>query len=283
MTADDLAAAAPADAWLWPSLFAEDLRAAALVAPGVPMSGIIHMGLHYFNSPFQSRLAWRDAAQAAVKRGLEIRRIGTLEQRLADELMPMLGHLGLRAAPVPLEASGSVKRHNALKVVGFFGHQRPDKGVRRLNEFTAACVDMGLEALVHDSSGWDNKLRELPGVRRVGYVEDLAALITEADLIMLPYGLTRYRTECSGIGCLGIACGVPVMAPEGTAIADRLRRFNTGLVYSDSTTTGIVEAIARIRAGYAEYAEKAFAAAKVWSETNGVARHVAALMGAERA
>ena len=138
---------------------------------------------------------------------------------------------------------------------------------------------MGLEALVHDSSGWDNDLRDMPGVRRVGYVADLPALIAEADLIVLPYGVERYRTECSGIACLGIACGVPAVGPAGTTIEDRLREYNTGLVYSDLSTEGIIKAIAEMRIGYEDQATRAFAASKLWAKTNGVARHAAAMMG----
>lgn len=278
MTAEDLAAVAAADAWLWPSLFAEDLRAAALVATGVPMSGVVHMGLHYFATRLESTFAWRDAARAAVARGVQVSRVGTLEGKLADNLRPMLGRFNLAPMPVPLEASGPVRRRTSLRVVGFFGHQRPDKGVDRLNELTAACVAMGVDVLVHDSSNWDNELRDIPGVRRVAYVDDLPALIGEADLIMLPYGLERYRSECSGIACLGIACGVPILAPEGTTMADRARKYDTGLVYTDSSTDGICRAIAAVRDNYSGYAARAYSGAAAWAETEGVARHTAALM-----
>src|SRR4029079_1828595 len=97
--------------------------------------------------------------------------------------------------------------------------------------------------------------------------------------LCLRNGLGRYRAECSGIAGVGIACGVPILAPEGTTMADRARQYDTGLVYTDSSTDGICRAIAAGDAEHSSYAARAYSGAAAWAETEGVARHTAVLMG----
>ena len=56
-------------------------------------------------------------------------------------------------------------------------------------------------------------------------------LLLAADLIVLPYQVERYVSRTSGILAEAICAGVPALVPQGTWLADQVRRHGAGIVY----------------------------------------------------
>ncbi|MEO8668710.1 MAG: glycosyltransferase [Bauldia sp.] len=278
MIANDLKSVPPADMWIWPTLFAHDLRACGLARAEVPISGVIHRASLDGTWSMTTQLIWRDAARLALRHGLDIRRIGPIEDEMLPELAGALARFSPMTLPVPVEASGTPVRRMRLETVGFFGHQSGTYRIDAVGKLAEACANAGLKVIVQDSS---ERLKPSlrPEIRQVGYVDDLAALVQQADLAILPYAPGTYRTALSGIGAVAIACGVPVLAPAETSIARKLARYNTGLTFADDTAAGVLAAIDTVRADYAAFADRARRAAEVWAVSNNVAGYADALLG----
>ena len=179
--------------------------------------------------------------------------------------------------PLPHDAAQPIPAPRPrLSTVGFFGHQRPEKGSPRLDGLVAEFLANDFDVIVQDSGSQTKPPQTSPRVRRYGFVSDLAALLTETDFVILPYDPQAFRARCSGIASQAIACGVPVLAPDNTAIAQVLKRYDTGLVYTNSAD--IVPLIVEARANYRGFADRAWRAAAVWAQENGIEQHAMALL-----
>jgi len=72
-------------------------------------------------------------------------------------------------------------------------------------------------------------------------------LLLAADLIVLPYQVDRYVSRTSGILAEAICAGVPALVPQGTWLADQVRRHGAGIVYDaladDGAGQGVRQAL----------------------------------------
>src|SRR4029079_15353757 len=190
------------------------------------------------------------------------------------------GSHGLRLLARPHQPSDPVSRKDKLLIVGFFGAQRAEKGQLIVEQIVDACVNSDLRVIVQDSHATQTEEPdESSAVRRYGFVENLAALVSQADLVVLPYEPRGYVKRYSGIGGLAISCGVPVLAPAETGIARMLEQYGTGATFRDASLAEIVAAIFRMRDQYPKHAEAAFEASALWAARDGLSRHVAELTG----
>jgi glycosyltransferase involved in cell wall biosynthesis len=62
--------------------------------------------------------------------------------------------------------------------------------------------------------------------------------LSSADLILLPYQVDRYVSRTSGILAEAICAGVPALVPQGTWLAEQVRRHGSGVVYDSLDTDG---------------------------------------------
>jgi glycosyltransferase involved in cell wall biosynthesis len=195
--------------------------------------------------------------------------------------MPSLGPHGLRIIPRPHEPTTKVVRKEKLSTVGFFGAQRIETGQAIVDTLAAACLDIELEVILQNShlTSIEEPNQPKSGIRRYGFVHDLAALMSKADLVVLPYLSRGYEKRYSGVGGLAVSCGIPVLAPAGTGIAKMLMQYETGATFSDNSVSGIMTQLQKVRADYPLYADRAFKAASQWATENGLARHVDQLTG----
>src|SRR5262249_29878235 len=69
-------------------------------------------------------------------------------------------------------------------------------------------------------------------------------LLLSADLILLPYQVDRYIARTSGILAEAICAGVPAIVPQGTWLADQVRRHGAGIVYQSLDPEGPSGAVA---------------------------------------
>ena len=63
-----------------------------------------------------------------------------------------------------------------------------------------------------------------------------------ADLIVLPYQVDRYISRTSGILAEAICTGVPAIVPQGTWLADQVRRHGAGVIYAGLEQDGAAKA-----------------------------------------
>jgi glycosyltransferase involved in cell wall biosynthesis len=267
-----------AERWVWPSLHASHLRAAAIARPRAVVSGVIHDRPGNLGSAMVARLAWRDASTFARRRGLAVGPIGTLDPGLTRELAPALAPHRLRTFARPHEATRPPVQKPRLKTVGVFGAKAAALVEHQREELACAISLAGFNVIFQDNdrpSAADGD----GSLRRYGYVADLPGLIGEADLVVLPYRAEHYRNRYSGICGTAIACGVPVLAPDGSSITDMLRRYGTGATFEQYSVPAITARISALRDDFSSLAASAYAAARRWASENGVARHTAELIG----
>ena len=68
--------------------------------------------------------------------------------------------------------------------------------------------------------------------------------LSSADLIVLPYQVDRYISRTSGILAEALCAGVPAVVPQGTWLADQVRRHGAGIIYDGLNPDGPAEAVA---------------------------------------
>jgi hypothetical protein len=74
--------------------------------------------------------------------------------------------------------------------------------------------------------------------------QDYNDYLSSADLIVLPYQVDRYISRTSGILAEAICAGVPAIVPQGTWLADQIRRHGAGIIYDGLDTDGPAQAVA---------------------------------------
>jgi hypothetical protein len=268
-----------AERWVWPTLQASHLRAAAIARPRAVISGVIHDRPGNLGSAMLARLAWRDASAFARRRGLAVGPIGTLDPGLTRELAPALSPHRLRTFARPHEATRPPVPKPRLKTVGVFGAKTAALVDRQREELASAISSEGFNVIFQDSDRPAAADGDGGGLRRYGFVPDLPGLIGEADLVVLPYRAEHYRNRYSGICGTAIACGVPVLAPRGSSITDMLQRYGTGATFEQYSVPAITARIRSLRDDFSSLAASAYAAARRWASENGINRHTAELIG----
>lgn len=123
-------------------------------------------------------------------------------------------------------------------VVGFLGHQRVGKGFRMVPDLCAKLVETfgdRIKLFVHDSSGsnWDDEIGRLMAlgaevVQDQTTGDEYEAMLDRLSLLVLPYDPEFYATAMSGAAAEAIACGLPVVVPSGTVLADDVRKYGAG-------------------------------------------------------
>jgi hypothetical protein len=194
-TAVDLRGVRKADVWIWHSLFADQLRACALTRPDAVISGVIHMP----PSSAVQRLIWRHAFRSARLASLALGTVGTLERNLTKTFEPLAGRTNLKTLPLPHCVSSPISEpRTLLQTVGFFGYQRHEKGMAHLESLVDEFLANGFNVIVQDSGSEAGSSAKSSRLRRYGYVDELGALMKEADFVILPYdpgAFTRATSE----------------------------------------------------------------------------------------
>lgn len=272
---EDLSKTAAADLWLWPSIFAGQLNACATAGRGTPVAGCVH------TEPAPSGRAmeptfWRHAFLNAQGAGLRLR-IGGIEPEHRHAYLPITADEHFDILPIPHEGKPIAEAKTHLRTIGFFGHQRGEKGAALLPALLKRLLGEGYEVVVQDSSG-ALRVHDHPGLHGFGYVADLPGLIARCDLVVLPYVPEHYRIKGSGILWESLATGVPVVAPFATAPGNWIERTGAGKLFAHATEDGIHRAVAQARNDYARIAAAAFGVSRKWSQVHSVANFVRALL-----
>jgi glycosyltransferase involved in cell wall biosynthesis len=266
--ADDLLALPPADAWVWPSLFAPQLHACAMHGFSGLISGCLHVPVDYM-APEYGHGWWRYAHLSTSQRKLRLN-LGSIEQDVIDSYRGVFPEGMLKLFPVYLDGMPSSPTPGKPLTIGFFGHQREEKGGSLLLELVQQLKGR-FRVLVHDSQGLlAESLQNEDQVEVHGYVDDLSRLICRCDLVVLPYSPEQYKAKGSGILWEAVGSGVPVVAPAKSTPGRFVLSHNAGTVFEDFTVQGIVQAIDQLSADHARHKAHSMALAAEWQTRHGI-------------
>lgn len=273
--AHDLAQVEPADLWLWPSIFATQLHACAIAAPKVPVAGCVQVPPASLHQPGGAAW-WRQAFVAADKAGLPLR-IGGMEPEHRYDFLPLTVDHRFTTFPCPFEGSPIAQPRAALRTVGFFGHQRTEKGDRLIPALIEKLLALGHQVVMQNSQG-RRLFADHPRVTQLGHVAHIAEEIARCDLVILPYDPNQYRRKGSGILLEAMATGIPVIAPFDTAPGRWVERTGSGELFVSLTEADILKAFQAAAADYPRLSRAAFEAAQAWKQAHGMRRFVNAMV-----
>ena len=277
--AEELRSVRQADIWVWPTIRAQEIDACAARGLKVPVVGCV-----YWEPGIESRsigaMLWRDALLSAQDVGLPFT-LASVEAELRHRFMPILANGRFAVVPHPVDGPPIPGPKTGLKRIGFFGHQRQEKGLEMMTSLLSRLVREGYQ-ITFQNSDRDCPVPDVPGVDLLEYVEDIAVPIAECDLVVLPYDVHQYRARGSGILMECLALGIPVTAPVGTLPGRTIERLGVGPLFTANSERQIYQAIKATERNYPAFAANAHRNAQQFCKRNGVARFASALLAAAR-
>ncbi len=278
--ARELAATPPADLWLFPTLTVDHLAALAALPEPPPVAGLVHEAPDSLGRGAPE--LWTGACRTLRSRALRVA-LGAIDPDLADLLRPASAGLDVHTFPVPWEGRPRGAYPARPRRVGFFGHQRRERGLARLPELAASLLRGGFEVLLHDSRG---RIPRAAGASRLqvlnGFLEDLDAAVGTCDLLVCPMDPVRYRMRLSGIVLQAVASGIPFVVPEGTLSCRRFAPTGCCRAYAGGGPAEALGAIEALAEDYPRYSRASASLAQRWAETQGEVRFLEACRAALR-
>ena len=207
---------------------------------------------------------FRKLAADLASAGTEVRRhliFATHTSAMAAELVSLLGTTVLVAPIAVPEGSKDPVPAGSTRgppVVGLIGGARPEKGSdlvpaivtasRRIKEVNFV-LQLANELLPEETFAALCRLEHEPGIRAIHGGLDFAAyhaLLTQCDIVLLPYERIPYRQRTSSILVEAALAGRPVVVPAGTWLGDQVTEGRAaGIVYGDQDPETIAKAVAR--------------------------------------
>lgn len=231
------------------------------------------------------RLAFRMLERASHK--YRIRLVADSEQ-LADEYRS-LTRLPVGVLPLPyssdlLPQSTGAPRLPSARAINVLLPGRPSlsRGIAILAAAIKRLVDLGqFSGLAFTFQDYQTPVREAELDRAIAMLQqlDLAGLhivqkaldeneyyqmMSDADLVVLPYFQEVYGAMSSGPFVEALALGKPVVVTEGTWMSDQLQRFGAGLTVRDQDADDLARVICVARDGYQHLTEQASARRESW-------------------
>ena len=278
--AEDLRSVRQADIWLWPTIRAQEIDACVIRGVDVPMVGCVYWDPGVECRSLEAKL-WRSALVSAEAVGLRLA-LASVERELRHRFMPIIANGRFAVVPHPVDGPPISEPKTVLKRIGFFGHQREEKGSKMMETLLSRLVGDGYSITFHNSDReWPAP--DVPGVDLLDYVENIAVPIAECDLVVLPYDVHNYRARGSGILMECLALGIPVTAPVGTLPGRTIEQCGVGPLFIANREGPIYHAIKTAKQKYPLFAANAHKAARQFCKRNGVAQFASALLAAGRA
>jgi glycosyltransferase involved in cell wall biosynthesis len=259
---EDLRNIPDADLWIWPSVFSFQVNGIRMSGRQIKSVGCVHVEHNYHHEVY-GKEQWLHGQTVTFK-------LFAMEHKLVQDYLD----IGFPCTYAPNPADNVTEPvKTELKTIGFFGHQRVDKGSNNILELVSHLTDE-YNIILHDSSGavrYDH-----PKVKCYGSVPVLSDLIRQCDLVVLPYDRTKYRKMSSGILCESLSVGIPCVVPSGTTQEDWINITGSGIVFDNSD---ILEAIDKAKVQYMHIANKAHQTSLDWPSKYGIEKFVNVMMG----
>jgi len=261
-----LATGALQDLWLYPTLQAASLFVMAQVPTRPAIVGLVHT---------PPRLSLWVPAVARLRQSSKSLRLLAIDPLITELTQASSIGLDIKTAPIPQGKWSRTQIQSQIQRVGFFGHQRPERGIDLLQPLVRALLQQGVQVLVHDSRGRLAVQTAVPGLELVsGYVDDFSTLIARCDMAVCPMVRSAYERRISGVAIEALACGVPVVLPSGTLVAQRWGHTGAVQTYDEHSPGGILRAVDNVRSNALSFAQGAQRAAREWKQQNGLDRFV---------
>ncbi|MDR3736810.1 MAG: glycosyltransferase [Acidobacteriaceae bacterium] len=181
---------------------------------------------------------------------------------------------------VPCPYTATPRRRQHPLVIGFLGHQRPDKGARLLLEIIRGLKsgpNRDLSILVQDSGteNWaDGTMTMLSAAgaelqHQVSY-EEWPDLVDRIDLLVLPYDPNSGGANHSTVATEALCHGIPAVVPAATGTEDFMHRWGAGFdSFENWNPDAILSAIQQSLAHYPDRATLSYEAALRWQDSQG--------------
>ncbi len=274
VTADDLARLGPADVAFWPSLTPTHFLAMVRVPHGAQMIGGLDGHINWATSLGAELLAsGRDAARALGGR----LHLGAYDRTIADVYRPLLDGLAIGRLPVPYDGHPAPPAQKVGRI-GFFGHQRGERGGNLIPDIAAALLQRGFKLTLQDSSARLKMKRDHPDVAVLGFVDDFPRALAACDLIVWPSDPQYYAARSSGVVWEAIASGRPLVVPSLCLPAQIALHAGAAAFFHQPTARSVLRGIDEAIATYPALARRATEQARRWQATEGTARLAAALV-----
>lgn len=277
--AEDLQSVRHAEIWIWPTIRAQDIDACVIRGVDASMVGCVYWDPGVESHSLEAKL-WRSALLQAQAAGLRLT-LASVEAELRHRFMPIVANFRFAVVPHPVDGPPIASPKASLNRIGFFGHQREEKGSAMMEPLLTRLLEQGYSITLQNSHReWPAP--NVPGVDLLEYVEDIAVPIAECDLVVLPYDVYNYRARGSGILMECLALGIPVTGPVGTLPGRIIEQFGVGPLFVANREGPIYHAIKTTKREYPTFAANAHKAARQFTKRNGVAHFAAALLAAAR-
>jgi hypothetical protein len=277
--AEDLRSVSEADIWIWPTIRPAEIQACLMHGVRAPMVGCVYWDPGVESGSMGAKL-WRSALVSAHAAGLKLT-LASVEAELRHRFMPIVANGRFAVVPHPVDGPRIAEPKSLLKRIGFFGHQREEKGSSIVKPLLSRLVEDGYSITFQNSFN-QAESPDIPGVDLLKFVKDIAVPIAECDLVVLPYDVQNYRARGSGILMECVALGVPVAAPLGTLPGRIAEQYGIGSMFIETSARQIYRTIKIVERNYAIFAANAHLVAGQFCERNGVAHFASALLAAAR-
>lgn len=273
VTAAELAKVRAAEVWLWPSIFTHQLLACAFIKTKALISGCLHHPPEFFGKDDPGW--WQYAFLQTQKSQLNVR-LSVLETETRYAYLPLCFGEPPLVAPYPHDGLAQQSPRQKLQTIGVFGFQRQEKGGTLLRPLLEKLSAQGYSVIFQDSS--NHPIESIPGIIQLGHAPSLIHEIAKCDLVLAPYRPEAYIKRGSGIIMNALSCGVPVIAPEGTAPGRLVAQTGAGILFSQYTLNSILNALHSAIANYDSLADAAFVASRDWTKSHGVEKFLNAMI-----
>lgn len=259
---EDLQRIPHADLWVWPSAFSFQANGVRLSNRNIRSVGCVHVE-HDYHHIVYGAAQWLDAQSDVFK-------LFAMESKLVQDYLD----IGVACSYAPNPADNETEPlRTELRTIGFFGHQRADKGSNEVLNIINQLVDR-YNVILHDSSG--TLQYDHPKVVCYKSVPILSEVMRQCDLVVLPYNRDKYKKMSSGILCESLSLGIPCVVPSETTQEDWISSTGSGVAFTGSDITG---AIAQAAAQYQQIATSAHNTSLQWPTKYGIDKFVNALIG----
>lgn len=265
-SAEDLAQVGDADLWFWPTLTPWQLAAGLLAGTTTQQ-----IGGTWWVPGFSSAVgadSWA-ASCARLQQNPEPFLIGAYDELLIDASARGSNGASIHCLPCPHDGAPNHRQTDMPKVIGFFGHQRVNRGINLIPQLVDELLQRGFDVVVQDSSGKIRGKQNTDRLRVLKFIDDFPAEIARCDLVLWPSRAESYQSNWSGVVSETLATGVPIVVPAGCLPARLVARYGAGTFFHDFSAAAILGAVDEAVARYPALKAAARAAATDWRARNG--------------